>query len=109
MMTHLPTKEQLDTLPGLGDTDHIDPKERMVHLHFFLAGFEWYAAEYDPRTQVFYGYMVMAKDYVNSEWGYFSLEELKELRWRNHIEVEINPYFRPKKAGEIETIKEYIG
>ena len=108
MMEHLPTKEQLGIMPGLGATQDIEPKNKLIHLHFFLAGIQWYAAEYDPRTEVFYGFVVMANDYLNSEWEYFSLQDLKGLRWRKLIEVELNPYFNPKVAGKIETIRDYI-
>jgi len=39
----------------------------------------WYATEYYSDDQTFYGYVSIFGDY-NDEWGYFSLEELKEFK-----------------------------
>ena len=44
----------------------------------------WYATEFDPTTSTFFGYVV----WHESEWGYFSLEELQSFRDRFGLAIE---------------------
>ena len=37
----------------------------------------WYATEYDPETNVCYGYVT---GLIEDEWGYFSIDELEASR-----------------------------
>ena len=77
-------------------------------MHFFLSGSDWYAAEYDPESRTFFGFVVLNNDYDMAEWGYFSLDELSELRVA-FLEVDRDLHFPPQKAMAIETIRKAQG
>ena len=46
-MWNKPGKEQLAKIPGLYDTEKIDGKDKIIYLHFFIGGCDWYIAEFD--------------------------------------------------------------
>ncbi len=46
-MWNIPTEEQLAAIPRLYETEHVDLKDKLIHLHFFLGGCDWYAVEFD--------------------------------------------------------------
>ncbi|MBN1156542.1 DUF2958 domain-containing protein [Candidatus Woesearchaeota archaeon] len=103
-MWNKPSVEELAKLPAFYSTEEVPLKEKMIHMHFFIGGCDWYAAEYDPKQQLFFGFAILNNDYDMAEWGYFSLRELDELKVK-FLEVDRDLYFTPKKASEIEKIK----
>lgn len=103
-MWNNPTDKQLSKIPAFYTTEHIPLKEKMIHMHFFLGGCDWYAAEYDPKKQLFFGFAVLNNDYDMAEWGYFSLKELCELRVK-FLEVDRDLYFTQRKAKDVEKIR----
>ena len=92
------------------ETEHTPLKDKLIHLHFFIAGSDWYIAEYDGED-LFFGYAILNSDHENAEWGYVSFRELKELKIGGGIEIdcELEEYWRPKKASEIKEIVESGG
>ena len=60
----------------------------------------WYATEYDPKTQTFFGYVSIFCDY-NDEWGYFSLAELESFTGRWGLGMERDLYWTEKKASSV--------
>ena len=66
----------------------------------------WYATEYDPDTKVFFGRV----DLHESEWGYFSKEELENVSlpfpWSHksyfgELGIERDIYFEPTQDSEL--------
>ena len=47
-MWNEPTKAELAELPELYSTEGQSIKETIIHMHFFIGGCDWYAAEYCP-------------------------------------------------------------
>ena len=43
-MWNEPTKEQLAKIPGLYETEGIPLKDKLIYLHFFIGGCDWYVA-----------------------------------------------------------------
>ena len=109
-MWNAPSKERLAKVPRLYETEGVPLREKLIHLHFFLGGCDWYAAEYDGE-EIFFGYAILNGDFQNAEWGYFSLSELKGIRIPPGVEVdcEKEEFWRVKKAGEITKIGESGG
>lgn len=105
-MWNEPSKNQLSKLPGLGETESVPLKDKLVRMHFFLGGSDWYACEFDGRD-LFFGYVILNGDTDMAEWGYFSLQELKGLRMRPGLEVDRDLHWRPVKAGLIKGVKTY--
>ena len=105
-MWNEPSKEQLDKLPRLYETEDVPLKDKLIHIHFFLGGCEWYIVEYDGED-LFFGYTILNNDYDNGEWGYISFKELKEITLWPGIEVEFDLYWTVCKASQIYEIRIY--
>jgi len=50
------TEAELARLPALDGAQHIRFEDKIIYLHFFILGCEWYVAEYDPREKIFLGF-----------------------------------------------------
>jgi hypothetical protein len=103
-MWNKPTAEELAKIPAFYSSENVSLKEKMIHMHFFIGGCDWYAAEYSPEEQCFFGFAILNNDYEMAEWGYFSLEELSGLKV-SFLEVDRDLHWEPKKAVEIEKIR----
>lgn len=73
------SKGLVPRMPRLYETEDTPADEKLIWAHFFLGDSHWYAAEFDGKD-TFFGYAVLNGDMMNSEWGYFSLAELTELK-----------------------------
>jgi hypothetical protein len=60
----------------------------------------WYATEYDPKTQTFFGYVSIFGDW-NDEWGYFSLKELESYKGPWGLGIERDLHWAEKKASSV--------
>jgi hypothetical protein len=75
-MWNIPSKERFDRIPRLYETEATPLSEKLIHLHFFIGGCDWYIVEYDG-DNLFFGYAILNGDLINAEWGYISFDELK--------------------------------
>jgi len=109
-MWHIPTRQRLSRIPRLYETEEIDLPQKLVHLHFFLAGCDWYTVEFDG-TDLFWGFVILNGDQHNAEWGYFSLKELLSLRLSGFLRVdcELEEYWTVRPAGQIDKIRQAQG
>jgi len=107
-MWNKPPKEELAKIPAFYLTEEVPLKEKMIHMHFFIGGCDWYAAEYSPEEELFFGFAILNSDLQNAEWGYFSLQELCDLKVK-FLEVDRDLHFRPCKAIQIDKIREAEG
>jgi len=105
-MWNEPSKERLAQLPKLYETESVSLSDKLIWLHFFIGGSDWYIAEYDG-DDLFWGYAILNNDYINAEWGYISFSELKEIKIDGWLEIdcELEEYWKVRKASEIEKIK----
>ena len=104
-MWNIPNKRRLAKIPRLYETEHIPLKEKLIYLHFFLAGSDWFAAEYNGRD-LFWGFVILNQDFINSEWGYFSFKELKQIKVGPYeIDCELEENWKIRPASEIDKIK----
>ncbi len=102
-MWNKPSKEELAKLPAFYSTEEVPLKEKIIAMHFFIGGCDWYAVEYDPERETFFGFAILNNDPDCAEWGYFSLQELCDLKI-SFLEVDRDLHFTPRKAIEIEKI-----
>lgn len=56
----------------------------------------WYASEYDPERRLCFGVVVGHE----RELGYFSLDELEEIRGPGGLRIERDLYWKPKRLEE---------
>lgn len=92
------TKEILKKLPKLRAQDK-KGMEAIVYVKFFTpdANWTWYATEYDPNTETFFGLV----DGLERELGYFTLTDLQSVRGNLGLPVERDLFFNPIKLSEI--------
>ena len=108
-MWNEPSQERLAKIPRLYETEHVPLPEKLVYLHFFMAGCDWYVAEYDG-DDLFWGFAVLNNDYQNAEWGYISFTELKTLKvkWLE-VDCEFEDFWEVRKACRVEAIRKVMG
>ena len=106
-MWNIPTKERLGKVPGLYETEHTPLKDKLIYIHFFIGGCDWYIAEYDGGKDLFFGFAILNNDYQMAEWGYISFRELKSIKVKGWLEVdcEFEEYWKVRKASDIEKIR----
>ena len=97
-MWNKPSQEQLGKVPGLYQTENVELEDKIIAMHFFMGGCDWYVAEYDGED-IFFGF-VNLNDPQNAEWGYFSLKELDEINIKG-MEVDNDLHWQPKRFSEI--------
>ncbi len=100
-MWNTPTEEELAKIPRLYETENIPLRDKIIHLHFFIGGCDWYIAEYSPEEDLFWGYAILNGDTENAEWGYISFKELRELVVGPGIEVDRDLHWEPRSVQEI--------
>ena len=101
-MWNEPTQKQLETIPRLYETEDTPLKDKIVCMHFFILGCDWYVVEFDGED-IFFGYAILNGDDDNAEWGYISLQELKKLSI-NGIEIDRDIHWEPKPAEQVDKI-----
>jgi hypothetical protein len=102
-MWNEPTPNELSSIPRLYETEGISLKDKLIHLHFFIGGCDWFISEYDGED-LFWGYAILNNDYEMAEWGYNSFEELKKIRIPPGIEIDCEIITPPRKASQIDRI-----
>jgi hypothetical protein len=102
-MWNKPTAHELAKLPRLYETENVSAKDKVIHLHFFFGGSDWFVAEYDG-DDVFFGFVILNGDMENAEWGYFPLRELDGINIRG-FQIDRDLYWKPVKACEIERLR----
>ena len=76
----------------------------VVAKYFSPYGYSaWYATEYDSLTRCFFGYCVGEHGPDCDEWGYFSLDDLEQVRVRRlglSLPIERDRHFSPQKMSK---------
>lgn len=106
MLTPYFTKAQLRQLPKLYETEDIalEDKKAIVKLFHPASNWTWYVIEYDG-DDTCWGLV----EGHETEYGYFSLKELAQVKDPFGLGVERDRWFTPTRAGDIlATIKSYL-
>jgi len=105
-MWNIPTEKRLAKIPKLYETEHDPLKDKLIYLHFFIGGCDWYIAEFDE-DDIFFGFAILNNDLQNAEWGYVSFRELREITIQEWLEIdcELEEIWQIRKASEIEKIR----
>ncbi|KAB2890961.1 MAG: DUF2958 domain-containing protein [Desulfobulbaceae bacterium] len=104
-MWNTPSTTQLDSIPRLYATESIPLAEKLVHLHFFIGGCDWYIVEYDGED-LFFGYTILNGDIVNAEWGYISFSELQSIKI-GFVEIDCDLHWEVVPAKQVPLINCY--
>jgi len=105
-MWNEPTKARLSKIPKLYETEHVHLKEKLIYLHFFLGGSDWFICEYDG-DDLFWGFAILNNDLEMAEWGYVSFSELKSIKVNGWLEVDCEPeeFWEVRKACKVDKIR----
>ncbi len=92
------TEEIKKKLPEL-QTQEDSGDDAIAYVKYFTpdGNFTWYVLEYDPTEKTFYGFVVG----LQAELGYFTLQQLKEVRGPWGLPVERDLHFQPTTLAEI--------
>lgn len=88
--------ELAERLPNLYATQHEDDPLVWIKLFTPDSSWTWYLIEYDPLDRLAFG-LVQGHE---EELGYFSLEELEQLRGPLGLPVERDLHFAPRRLAE---------
>ena len=95
-------QELLVKIPPLYANEEASAVETIIRLKYFLASFTWLVAECEVQGDdvLFYGYVINHSAPDCSEWGYFTLNQLMEVKLPGGIGVERDIYFKECKFSE---------
>jgi hypothetical protein len=99
MKVQMLTKKNLKDLPLLGSQDG-KGDEAVVYVKYFspYSNWTWYALEYDPEDQMFFGLV----DGFEREMGYFSLAELESVKGPMGVQgIERDRNYPPTKIKDL--------
>ncbi|HFH8271356.1 TPA: helicase-related protein [Streptococcus agalactiae] len=97
---NLMTDEMLERVPELYAQEDVSLADKEVHAAYiipFRSNWTWYMTEYDRESGDAFG-LVLG---IEPEWGYFNLEELKELNAQRLILEDFPKTFRELKDSEL--------
>lgn len=97
---NLMTDEMLERAPELYAQEDVSLADKQVHAAYiipFRSNWTWYMTEYDRESGDAFG-LVLG---IEPEWGYFNLEELKELNAQRFILEDYPKTFRELKETEL--------
>ena len=96
----LMTKELEKRFSKVGSQENV--KDPVIVAKFFQPNwsFYWYATEYGPKDQMFFGYVSIFGD-SRDEWGYFSLAELESYKGPWGLGIERDLYWTEAKASAV--------
>ena len=106
-MWNKPCKKVLEKMPKLYETENVPLQDKIIKMHFFIGGCDWYAVEYGDG--LFWGYAILNGDYQNAEWGYASLDEMDSVKVGPGIEIDFDLYWNERRAEDVEKIREGNG
>ena len=81
-------KTQIESLPKLYGTEGIKKEDKIVYLHYFYGGSDWFILE--GNKEELFGYVILNGDYEMSELGYIGVNELIQSG-----KVELDFYWTP--------------
>ena len=93
--------ELKEALPPLYAQEHLGERA-LVHAKWFTpdSNWSWYATEYDPAERMFFGLVVG----METELGYFSLDELKSSTGPLGLHIERDISWTPRTIAEVRNL-----
>ena len=97
------TKEITDKLPKLYATENIPTDEKKVIFKMFTptSNWSWFVVEGEQQDGDFMMFGLVQG--FETEWGYFSLNELKSAKGPMGLGIERDKFFKPCTVSELKT------
>lgn len=108
--------ETIATMPKLYETEDTQTEDKIVYLHYFRGGSDFYIVEKDtePVQHQAFGYSILNGDLINAEWGYISIVDLiqnnieLDFHWQQRTFKEVmSTIFKPKQSEEVVNPSEF--
>ena len=96
-------KELLERIPPLYSNEKTPTGDTVIRVKYFLAAFTWLVAECETQEDgdvMFFGYVVNDAAPDCSEWRYFTLNQLMEIKLFGALGVERDLWFKECTFGE---------
>ena len=92
------TKKLIKSIPSLYEQDG-KGSNALAYIKLFTpdANFTWYITEYDSNEKLCFGLI----DGIERELGYFSLNEIEQIKGPMGLEVERDVSFQPTKLKDL--------
>lgn len=84
-------------IPALYGTEDVEAPAKVIQLHYFMGGCDWWLAELDPERWLAFGYVCLG-DPQMAEWGYVDLAELEMILVKGIWPIERDLYWTPRAA-----------
>lgn len=97
MQLHNELQKRCEKYP-LYSQEHVKDPIVCAKLFFSISRATWYVTEYNPVTQIAFGYV---KGLMHDEWGYISIPELQSVKLANVFSVEVDLYFEAQPASRL--------
>ncbi|MGM0518764.1 MAG: DUF2958 domain-containing protein [Campylobacterota bacterium] len=86
-----------DKIPKLYETE--EQNNPIVYIKLFIDGWSWYITEISINDDICFGYVI--SPFCDGELGYFSLQEIQEVKGSLGIGVERDLSFKPTQLSSI--------
>ncbi|MDY0122955.1 DUF2958 domain-containing protein [Sulfurimonas sp.] len=83
-------------IPKLYETE--EQQDPLIYVKLFLDGWSWYITEHSIDDDICFGYVVSP---FGSELGYFSLQEIQEVKGSLGVGVERDVHFKPTPLSKV--------
>ena len=93
------TEELINQIPPLYATEN--ESDPIVHVKLFTpdSNWSWYIIEYDIESRTAFGYVCG----LENELGYFSMDEIEDVRGSMGLEVERDKSFSSMRLSELKS------
>ena len=81
-------------IPDLYETEDTPLAEKLLHVHYFVGGCDWYVAKLDHETGLAFGHADLGMGFP--EWGYFDRVELEQTIVQELFVIERELHFTAK-------------
>jgi hypothetical protein len=75
----VPSEQELALIPKLYSTDSVKADDKIVYVHYFIGGCDWYIFELDQKEWLAFSWANL-NDLQNAELGYISIAELASIK-----------------------------
>ncbi len=92
------TKRLMKKIPKIYETEHLENREKMMHVRLFTpwTSWTWYIMEFDGQDLCFG--LVIGHEI---EFGYFNLSELANIEGPEGLRIERDRYFMPSSVNDM--------
>ncbi|MGB2985474.1 MAG: hypothetical protein WBE26_06280 [Phycisphaerae bacterium] len=97
------SESELGSLPRPGANGCTTVAEWIVYAHFQRDRDHLYVVEHDPKTNVYFGFVIRGGNYDNAVWEYFAVENDQERR-TGGARLVLDRHWKPRRVPVVQDI-----